>query len=263
MMAADDVQIERDISDRSSATMPARRQASFVSSAHVLAWISVVLAFGITQGVIYLKSFWGRFGLDPFQFSNAGDLAVVGLTGIGITLAFMAGAALLGGYLGSALLQHIPTSRISRWSSLVGLLCSLVVLVIFVDFGIYLLFGMVLTWLLIWLVHHSPDIPETFKHAKFIGYVALAVAYIPMASHYYGQRKANSILIEERVLVLSPERLRDTALPTGEQRFVGRLGGEYVFYGPSDRTVTIVQAGSVNRITLSANRPQATDRSKE
>lgn len=262
-MAPEDVQIERDTSYVSGTAIPARRETSVVSSAHVLAWISVVLAFGITQGVIYLKSFWGRFGLDPFQFSNAGDLALVGLTGIGVTLAFMAGAALLGGYLGAVLVQHVPKSRLARWVVLGGLLCSLVVLVIFVDFGIYLLFGMVLTWFLVWLAHHSPDIPETFKHAKVIGYVALAVAYIPMASHYYGQRKANSILVEERVLVLSPERSRDTVLPTGEQRFVGRLGGEYVFYSPTDRTVTIVQAGSVDRITLRANRPQAPNRSEE
>ncbi|MDR6990206.1 hypothetical protein [Luteimonas sp. 3794] len=262
-MATEDLQIERDTSDGSGATMPARREASVVSSAHVVAWISVVLAFGTTQGVIYLKSFWGRFGLDPFQFSNAGDLAVVGLTGIGVTLAFMAGAALLGGYLGAALVQHVPKSRLACWSIFGGLLCSLVVLVIFVDFGIYLLFGMVLTWFLIWLAHHSPDIPETFKHAKVIGYVALAIAYIPMASHYYGQRKANSILVEERVLVLSPERLRDTALPAGEQRFVGRLGGEYVFYAPTDRTTTIVQAGAVDRMTLRVKRPETPDRSNE
>jgi len=75
------------------------------------------------------------------------------------------------------------------------LLCSLVLLVIFVDFGIYLLFGKVLTWFFVWLAHHSPDIPETLKQANVIGYVGLAVVYIAMASHSYGQRNANPILV--------------------------------------------------------------------
>jgi len=95
MMVTEDGQIERDTADVPATAMPARHEASAVSSAHILAWTSVVSAVGITQGAIYLKYFWGRFSLDPFQFSNAGDLAVVGLRGIGVTIAFMAGAALL------------------------------------------------------------------------------------------------------------------------------------------------------------------------
>src|SRR5690554_6059622 len=87
-------------------------EPSSTNAAQVLAWISVLLAFGVAQGVIYLKSFWSRFGLDPFQFSNANDLAIAGLTGIGVTIAFMAGAALLGGYLGHLLVQHSPKSKV-------------------------------------------------------------------------------------------------------------------------------------------------------
>ncbi len=230
--------------------MPA--SISSVTPAQVLAWTSVLLAFGVTQGVIYLRSFWGRFGLDPFQFGNAGDLAIVGLTGIGVTLAFMGGAALVGGYLGDALIKRVPKSKLAVSLLLVGLLCGLISLVLLVDFGIYLLLGMLLTWALVWLAHNSPDIPDSFKQVKILGYCALAVAYIPMASHYFGQRKANAIQSGGSALVLADDQsLRE---PERELRFVGRLGGEYVFFNFSDQSVTIVQANSVERMTLQAAR---------
>lgn len=219
-----------------------------LTSAQVLAWISVLLAFGITQGVIYLKSFWGRFGLDPFQFSNASDLAIVGLTGIGVTLAFMAGAALLGGYLGDVLVHRVPKNKVALGLIACVLIVGLLLLVKFVDFGIYLLLGMLLTWALIWLVHNSPDIPDRFKHIKVLGYIALAVAYIPMASHYLGQWKAKAVQTSDSVLVLGGglEHL-DT---DRELRLVGRLGGEYIFFSPVTRSITIVQASSVESMTL-------------
>lgn len=231
---------------------------SNVSSAQILAWSSVLLAFGITQGVIYLRSFWGRFGLDPFQFSNASDLAIVGLTGIGVTLAFMAAAALLGGYLGSVLAQHVPKSRTALVGLVSALVAGLIALAIHVDFGIYLLLGMLLTWVLVLLIHHSPDIPERFKHIRILGYAALAVAYIPMASHFFGQHKANAIQHSDSALILSGDRASELDLAAEELRFVGRLGGEYIFYSPVARSVTVLQGSSVERLTLrSARKPAA------
>lgn len=225
-------------------------QRPFNSAPNFLAWISVLLAFGVAQGVIYLRSFWGRFELDPFQFSNASDLAFVGLTGIGVTLVFAAGAALVGGYLGNWLSQHFPKSKLASSVLLLALLGGLVALTFFVDFGTYLLIGMLLTWIIVWLIHHSPDIPASMKQGKFIPYLAVAVAYIPMASHYYGQHKANLVFHSDKALHLNSGHSVGTGLPSGEQRFVGRLGGEYIFYSPVHQSVSIVQADAVQRIAL-------------
>lgn len=227
-----------------------QEEQSSINAAQVLAWISVLLAFGIAQGVIYLRSFWGRFGLDPFQFSNSSDLAVVGLTGIGVTVAFMMGAALLGGYLGNALAQNFEKNKLTVLAIFLVSLGGLVALVVFVDFGIYLLFGLVLTVIIVWLVRQSPDIPKHFKEMKLIAYIALAIAYVPMASHFYGQRKADIVLNSGKALHLEIEHSVGTGLPSGEQRFAGRLGGEYIFYSPAHQSVSIVQADAVQKITL-------------
>lgn len=69
--------------------------------AQVVAWSTMVFGFGLIQGTLHLKGYWGSFGLDPFQFGNASDLALIGLTGVGVTVVFMLLAALLGGYVSS------------------------------------------------------------------------------------------------------------------------------------------------------------------
>jgi hypothetical protein len=63
------------------------------------------------------------------------------------------------------------------------LVAGLVVLAVFVDFGIYLLLRVILAWALVWLVLRSPDVPAKFKYVGILGYTALAVAYIPMPWH--------------------------------------------------------------------------------
>lgn len=54
--------------------------------------------FGLVQGAFYLKAYWGHFGPDPFQFVAVGELALAGLTGIGMVLFLMLVALLIGGW---------------------------------------------------------------------------------------------------------------------------------------------------------------------
>lgn len=221
-----------------------------ITGAQVLAWASILLGFGTIQGVIYLRSYWGKFGLDPFQFSSASDLTIVGLTGIGVSVAFMAGAALLGGYLGDRLAHYLPANRITKVLVPLVFVGFLIALAFFVDFGIYLLIGLVLTWSIIALVHASPDIPDSIKKLRFLAYVAVAIAYVPMASYYYGQRKANTVLASENSLQVAALSSVGAAIPKGNQRFVGRLGGEYIFYNVDDETLSIIPSSSVQVISL-------------
>lgn len=87
-----------------------------------------------------------------------------------------------------------------------------------------------------------------------LGYTALAVAYIPMASHFFGQHRANAVQHSDNALILSNERTSEVEDAAGELRFVGRLGGEYIFYSPVARSVTVLQGSSVKRLTLRSAR---------
>ena len=225
------------------------RSTGFTPS-HVAAWSSVLLGFGLVQGVIYLRSYWGRFGLDPFQFSTASDLAFVGLTGIGVTVGFMCISAMLGGYVAKLVIDHAPRMKWLVVVLAVITVAGMVALVVSVDFGIYLVGGMILAWGILWLLHKSPDVPFEIKQLKLLPYMALAVAYIPLASHYFGQRKADHIAKAPATWQFQANGTTIPALDSGSYRFVGRLGGDYVFYEPHRVVVTIVPSDANPSISL-------------
>ncbi|CAH0128921.1 hypothetical protein SRABI102_00006 [Stenotrophomonas lactitubi] len=69
-----------------------------LTMADVAGWGSAVVTFGLIQGALYLKAYWGHFGLDPFQFVAVSELALAGLAGIGMVLILMLVASLFGGW---------------------------------------------------------------------------------------------------------------------------------------------------------------------
>ncbi len=227
-----------------------QKKNNSISAAQIIAWGSILLGFGVIQGVIYLKSYWGRFGLEPFQFSNASDLAIVGLTGVGVTVVFMMGAALCGGYISHKMERYVAAHRWALLVASIVLIAGLVVLAFLVDFGVQLLIGMLLTWSIVWLAHRSPDLPESIKTLHALPYIALAIAYVPMASHYYGQRRADQVIRADSAFYMQPDLSVGAGLPKGDQRFVGRLGDEYIFYSTSDGGISIVLADSAQMISL-------------
>lgn len=211
-------------------------------AAHVLAWSTVLLGFGLIQGTLYLKGYWAAFGLDPFQFGEASDLALVGLTGVGVTVAFMMLAAAVGGYLADKVRLLEEKLRIRPWVAgliFVGLLVAFTWLV---SFGWLLLSGMLLTWSLIWLAHRTPVIPDTVRQLKLLPYVALAIAYIPMGAYYLGQRNADHLKTKVGGFTVSTNEAGGCG--SGGWRFVGRLSDIYVLFCRQSGSVSILPAGA-------------------
>jgi hypothetical protein len=226
--------------------MERQRESNSPALGRVFAWVSALLAFGSVQGAIYQKSYWSRFGLDPFQYSDANALALVGLTAIGATLAFMGLAALVGGYL---------SSKVEVWRQkhpVIGVvvavaMCAIVLLLaVLVDFGVYLVIGMLLTWLIVWLVHHAPNVPGAVREASGLPYIALALAYVPLGAHYLGQHRAEAVKTSqvEAVVVGSNFGAENT------YRFAGKLGMCYVLFATDDGSVTIIEADKVDALLL-------------
>lgn len=226
---------------------PLGRAENPISSPQVLAWGSVSFGFGLILGSIYLKSYWGVFGLDPFQFGHASDLALVGLTGVGVTVAFTVVAALLGGHLGRVAARYTEKYRVVGPLLLCALVTVMVVLLLWVKFGRLLVGGILLTWFLTWLVHRSPEVPEFFRALKPLPFLLLALAYIPMGAHYLGQRRAHEVISGQHgfIAVMSSGGTR-----TSDLRLAGRLGDIYVMVSRLDGSVVVVPQNLVSSLTL-------------
>ncbi|MEA9830476.1 hypothetical protein VDG37_01610 [Xanthomonas campestris pv. raphani] len=222
-----------------------------IGSAHVLAWGSVFIAFGAVQGVIYLRSYWGNFGVDPFQFGSVNDLALVGLTAIGATLAFLLLSSLVGGYLGRNL--SILSERYRTVAILVpiALLIFLIALALYVDLGFYLVFGVFLTWILIWLIQRTPGIPISVRQMELLPYIALVLAYMPLSAHYLGHRKAASVKRAPAVVsVLTEHKAERGAKDSGKYQLAGRLGDVYVLYHKVDDSIEVIPSSELQRLRI-------------
>ncbi|MGE8280707.1 MAG: hypothetical protein ACN6O2_09745 [Stenotrophomonas sp.] len=216
-----------------------------LSSAQILAWGSVLLGFGLVQGVIYLKSYWGRFRLDPFQFGDASGLALVGMTGVGITIAMMFIAALIGSSLGKAIGSYLEEREVLAALVVCAVAVLLTVLCVYVDFGGYLVVGILATWISIWMACRSPRILKVIGDAEFLPYVAFSIFYVSLGAHYIGKREANDVVMGRKGILL--------VAPSDELRghnFAGRIGDVYVFFNPTDGGVSLVQSSEVGRLVL-------------
>jgi hypothetical protein len=210
----------------------------------VLAWISLLLAFGAVQGVIYLKSYWGRFGLNPFQYADVDTLALVGLTGIGVTLALVVLGALIGGYIGTMLARLTARAKFLTWTVSVALIVGVIALAIFVDFGVYLVAGMLVMWVITWLIFRSPEVPASIKNLPGLIYIVMALTYVPLGSYYFGQREASKVMATSTKVSVLPKSSTDGL------RLAGRLGDSYVLYSIKDHSILVLPSAKVDSLTL-------------
>lgn len=101
------------------------RTQKTMTMADVAGWGSALVTFGLVQGALYLKAYWGHFGLDPFQFVAVSELALAGLAGIGMVLLFMLFAALLGGWIEGKVTADTTVPSLVMWLILVLCLAGL------------------------------------------------------------------------------------------------------------------------------------------
>lgn len=217
-----------------------------LTMAEVAGWGSLLATFGLIQGALYLRAFWGHFGLDPFQFVAVSELALAGLVAIGFVLFLMLVATLFGGWMETKL-----TNGNSKASVLGKVLAALFfgalgALIWWID-AWPLVFGMALTVGCIVVVQFVPIVPRAIRESPWIAYIAVWVIYVSFASSWFGQERARTIVrggaSYRATLSLEGETQRDLTL-------IGRLGDSYVLWNLARRSAVLVPVGDVKRLEL-------------
>lgn len=222
------------------------RTQKTLTMADVAGWGSAVVTFGLIQGALYLKAYWGHFGLDPFQFVAVSELALAGLAGIGMVLFLMLVASLFGGWVEIKVTSGSAKSKLFAW---------LFPLLFFIGLGLLLwwsntwplLIGLLLTIICALIVQLSPVVPATVKDSPWLIYALVMLVYVSIVS---------SMLRSERAEKISSGGGKHVTAVTvdgkvqGGLSLIGRLGDSYALWDPARKAAVLVPVGDVGRLEI-------------
>ena len=222
-----------------------------LTMADVAGWSSALVTFCLIQGALYLKAYWGHFGLDPFQFVAVSELALAGLTGIGMVLFLMLVTMLLGSWVEGKLTGGSTGGKLLRWLAPVLIFGGLGALLWWVN-AWPLLIGVLLTCICGLAVHLSPMVPSAVKDSPWLIYALVLLGYVSIASSWIGLERAKAISSgsgKYTVAVSSDGKLQDGL------SLIGRLGDSYALWDRARKVAVLVPAGDVGRMEIGRKGP--------
>ncbi|MET3151680.1 hypothetical protein B9Y72_08790 [Stenotrophomonas maltophilia] len=217
-----------------------------LTMADVAGWGSAVVTFGLIQGALYLKAYWGHFGLDPFQFVAVSELALAGLAGIGMVLFLMLVALLFSGWVDVKLTSGASKSKRFAW---------LGPTIFFTGLGALLwwsnawpvLIGLFLTIICALAVRLSPVIPTAVKDSPWLIYALVMLVYVSIVSSMLGSGRAATVSSgggKHLTAVTVDGKVQ------GGLSLIGRLGDSYALWDPARKAAVLVPVGDVGRLEI-------------
>ncbi|QXQ00630.1 hypothetical protein [Stenotrophomonas indicatrix] len=188
-----------------------------LTMADVAGWGSAVVTFGLIQGALYLKAYWGHFGLDPFQFVAVSELALAGLAGIGMVLFLLLVALLFGGWVETKVTSGSAKSKLFAW---------LFPILFFTGLG-----------LLLWWSNSWP----------LLIYALVMLVYVSIVSSMLGSERAEKISSGggKHVTAVTVD-----GQVQGGLSLIGRLGDSYALWDPARKAAVLVPVGDVGRLEI-------------
>ena len=200
----------------------------------------------IGSGRALFEGFLGKVRARPFQFAGVSELALIGLTAMGVTLALMAVAALVGaGFEAGA--NRTGKRRVIGVLIGTGFIAGCIY-VLWISKAWPLVIGATASIVFVVIIMLSPVVPRAIKESSSLPFGAMAIVYVSFASAHLGGERAKSIIVGER------ERVANVILAGGDDRvmsFVGRLGDTYVFWSKITREVVLIPCEEVKTFSIS------------
>ncbi|TPD99234.1 hypothetical protein FJP65_04205 [Stenotrophomonas maltophilia] len=217
-----------------------------LTMADVAGWGSAVVTFGLIQGALYLKAYWGHFGLDPFQFVAVSELALAGLAGIGMVLFLILIALLFGGWVEVELTSGSSKNKLFAWLGSALFFTGLGALLWWSN-AWPILIGVLLTIICALAVYLSPVVPKTVKNSPWLIYALAMLVYVSIASSWLGFERARTISSGSGKHVTA---VTVDGQVQGGLSLIGRLGDSYALWDPMRKAAVLVPVGDVGRLEI-------------
>ncbi|WP_312236350.1 hypothetical protein [Stenotrophomonas sp.] len=207
---------------------------------------SALVTFGLIQGALYLKAYWGHFGLDPFQFAAVGELALAGLAGIGMVLFLLLISLLFGGWIQSKLDNRRSNKGMLSWLAPTLFFAGLGALIWWAN-AWPVLIGLLLTIVCALVVQLSPVVPRSVKNSPWLIYFMVMIVYVSIVSNWLGSERAEAIAFgrSKYTAAVSTDGDAQRGLT-----LIGRLGDCYVLWNPVQKAATIVPVSDVKVLEI-------------
>lgn len=219
-----------------------------VTTAKIATWTSLALGYGIAIGCLYLKRYWSIFGLDPFQFADVSDLALVGFAGFGATLTILVLAMSIGAVAGDAL-----TRTRHKWLVIPifgAILLFVAYVTAFVVHGLYLGAGFLVMAFATFCVVRTPLVPIRVRKLPELTMAIGLLIYVPFATMFYAAREATIVIRYDRGWELSPTEVRTRKVAGARPGYAGKLGEYFVFYDSAIRSTTLLHGERDSILTI-------------
>lgn len=222
------------------------RTTKELSMADIAGWGSALVTFGLIQGALYLKAYWGHFGLDPFQYVAVSEIALAGLAGIGLALGMMFVAILLGDWLGNKLTSIGPDRRLLGFLAPAGLFLGLGAIIWWANAWAVLL-GALLTVVCLAAVSIAPTVPAAIKKSPWLTYAVVMLVYVSIASNWLGAERAKKITRGEETRVAN---IRIESGSLSGVSLIGRLGDSYAFWDKARKATLLLPASELRSLEI-------------
>lgn len=212
----------------------------------IAAAISGIAAYGSAIGAVYMRSYWGSFGIDPFQYGSSTDIAIAGLSAV----AAYAVLVLLAGWAGRLIAE--TASQFERGQKLLAKAMFVAVPAVVgsaIYFGhLWVLIALVGVFALTLMLIMTPTLPKSLRWPPTAALIAMLTIYLPLAAHGRAESKGKQAWDPSHGWVVDTERSSSGLGLTGRPKMAGRLGDLVVVLEPGTRSVILVHAGPELRI---------------
>lgn len=209
-------------------------------------WGSALATFGLVQGALYLKAFWGHFGLDPFQFVAVGELALAGLAAMAFALFVLAVGMLLASWIEARLTGETSKGGARAWMVPTIFFGTLAGLIWWAEAWVALI-GMALTLFCALAVQLSPVVPRAIKDSPWMIYLLVLMVYVSVVSIWLGEKRAVDITKGDQSYT---SILRTQAGTRGDLVLIGRLGDTYALWDHAKKTTALFPASDVTSLEI-------------
>lgn len=228
-----------------------------VTNTKVLALLTI---WGVAAGVIYLASYWGSFGLNPFEYIDGRGVFQAGLFSLVVSISFLVLGALLGHLVfgpifppggGAKTPIGVRLVPVWKWIGIINLV-AIVLITIFNQRDEKWLVIACLGAMYSVVFRDSPFLVAISQRAEVRAIISFMLIFIPLLAIGAGFQDASAARYgkSKRIVDMAASVVPASQQLSGEIAYLGKLGETYVLFDLSSQRVVLLDVSGTPQLVF-------------